>query len=761
MKKVRKALSLLLSLAVMIGMLGAFPVMQAAAQGMSLAQLQAKFPNGAYWNHYVSNYTEAADYLSGTSHYEGFADTVTYNSCALHGSANFDYFVGKYDCNYFDGGIQCCGFARKLAYDVYGTRASGWSSHSSIGNVKPGDVVHLYGAGTDPTYGHWVFVTAVSGSIITVGEANAGGPCQIRWGSSYDLSRASSVKIFSAPYAFNAGSTAKPSLDLTTEYKKYYIGETSACVCAYINNPGGTIGEVGCYLYDENGNELDSYSEQCNPDYVHSSRVPMWIDTYEDMGYTLTPGTKYQYVLYAYVDGTQYKSDRGSFTTGGSTPVQSIQLSSAQLSLNVGENHTLTATVSPSNAVASTLTWSSSQPDVAKVSASGEVTALSAGTATITVSAPNGVSASCQVTVTDYRGHLSIRSVTGHRGEECKVGIDISCDVSLSAIQFVLQYDTDVLEWISAQSFESSNVFYYDETTPGRIFIIWSSINSTYSSGSFMEMTFKVDDNAPKGISPITVDSIQAITDTGTSDLVEINMSIMEGSVVVTDNSWDGSSSLEFGIDKQRVQSGDIIKVSVNVSDLPEGGWNVLEFSLGYDSDKVQPVLQDGKEWSRGEALHVDERQVQVNLNVNPILAGAIDSDGQIWDGELLTIAFQVLDTAKPGDVLTFTPELKQFAYGTIVNNKPVSPLDLVAPYSTTIYALVEEIPEPENKTGDVDGDGQIMSADALMALQAATQKVSLEPKQQRAADVDGNGVVSSNDALQILQYATRKITSF
>lgn len=62
---------------------------------------------------------------------------------------------------------------------------------------------------------------------------------------------------------------------------------------------------------------------------------------------------------------------------------------------------------------------------------------------------------------------------------------------------------------------------------------------------------------------------------------------------------------------------------------------------------------------------------------------------------------------------------------------------------------------------GDVDQNGEVQAADALLALQAATDKVALTADQEVAADVDGEAGVSANDALMILQYSTKKIGSF
>ncbi|MGI6265072.1 MAG: glycoside hydrolase family 3 C-terminal domain-containing protein [Acutalibacteraceae bacterium] len=71
--------------------------------------------------------------------------------------------------------------------------------------------------------------------------------------------------------------------------------------------------------------------------------------------------------------------------------------------------------------------------------------------------------------------------------------------------------------------------------------------------------------------------------------------------------------------------------------------------------------------------------------------------------------------------------------------------------------ALLDGTGEPV-MAGDVDGSGDVTAADALMALQAATGKITLTADQQKRADVDGNEGVTAADALMILQAATGKI---
>lgn len=79
--------------------------------------------------------------------------------------------------------------------------------------------------------------------------------------------------------------------------------------------------------------------------------------------------------------------------------IEGIVVSPESVSLQVGETCQLTATVSPADATNKTLKWVSSDRNIAKVS-NGLVTAVSEGTATITVLSTDGTGKSAQVVVT-------------------------------------------------------------------------------------------------------------------------------------------------------------------------------------------------------------------------------------------------------------------------------------------------------------------------------------------------------------------------
>ena len=81
--------------------------------------------------------------------------------------------------------------------------------------------------------------------------------------------------------------------------------------------------------------------------------------------------------------------------------VTGVSLSLNTLTLDVGDEGTLTATITPDNASNKSINWESSDTGVATVDANGKVTAVSVGSTAITATAADGSgkSATCSVTV--------------------------------------------------------------------------------------------------------------------------------------------------------------------------------------------------------------------------------------------------------------------------------------------------------------------------------------------------------------------------
>ncbi|MEN6636518.1 MAG: Ig-like domain-containing protein, partial [Clostridiaceae bacterium] len=126
--------------------------------------------------------------------------------------------------------------------------------------------------------------------------------------------------------------------------------------------------------------------------------------------------------------------------------ITSLTLNKSELSLNVGDEETLTVTGAPSNATNKTLVWKSSNPDVASVSG-GKVIAAAKGTAVITATATDGSEkyVSCVVTVNNIQilnVSLDKSSLDLSEGDTAKV----------TATVYPANATTSNLKWTSSNS---------------------------------------------------------------------------------------------------------------------------------------------------------------------------------------------------------------------------------------------------------------------------------------------------------------------
>lgn len=92
--------------------------------------------------------------------------------------------------------------------------------------------------------------------------------------------------------------------------------------------------------------------------------------------------------------------------------VTGVTLDKTEAALNIGETLTLTPTVLPADATDKSVTWTSSDETVATVT-DGVVTAVAAGTATITVTTTDGAkTATCTVTVAEPTYNVTLKEGT-------------------------------------------------------------------------------------------------------------------------------------------------------------------------------------------------------------------------------------------------------------------------------------------------------------------------------------------------------------
>lgn len=172
--------------------------------------------------------------------------------------------------------------------------------------------------------------------------------------------------------------------------------------------------------------------------------------------------------------------------------VTGVSLSKTSLSLVEGGSETLTVTVLPDNASNKSVSWKSSDTGIATVDGSGKVTAVKAGTATITVTtADGGKTADCSVTVTE-QAKIEIK------GNTAKV------PVSGGTAEFAIQYNTtytieieqsakDWLHFVETRAMQSGTLVFTVDANKGDARTGKATVKDNEGKLSPITLTFEQD----------------------------------------------------------------------------------------------------------------------------------------------------------------------------------------------------------------------------------------------------------------------------
>ena len=179
-------------------------------------------------------------------------------------------------------------------------------------------------------------------------------------------------------------------------------------------------------------------------------------------------------------------TDKRDTTTPADVKVSRITLSaSTGLTLTKGQTQKLTATVAPANATNRTVTWKTSDKNVATVSENGLVTAVGGGDATITCTAQDGsgVKATCKVTVTV--------PVSGIQLSQTSAALTVGDTLTLTKTIYPSDATNQAVTWTSSSDAVAS------VDSNGKI--------TAKTAGSAMITCKSVSDNSVVGICNVTV----------------------------------------------------------------------------------------------------------------------------------------------------------------------------------------------------------------------------------------------------------------
>ena len=313
MKKTKKLLAALLAAAILLATIP-FVGVQVSAAGISdrLNALRTKFPDGKYWNHYAnSSHNNNGPYHTCNNSNCMNPDGYTSTPCSTH---NGVAGIGCYDCNAFDGAIQCWGFANKIFYDVFGIYASQMSKRQDTSNVAVGDWIRI----NNDT--HSAVVLSRNGNNITIVEGNYSKNCMIKWDRTISISAINYFKR-ATNYDTVNNSQTQSSISVVCLKDKDTIGETNAILWGRVYKPSSyDVTEIGIYIRKKDSTYANGWSKTETPsqNYVGYSYMQPYYDLNGELNLTLSPGTEYCYKFFAVVNGSKYWGPEETFkTTGG------------------------------------------------------------------------------------------------------------------------------------------------------------------------------------------------------------------------------------------------------------------------------------------------------------------------------------------------------------------------------------------------------------------------------------------------------------
>lgn len=200
-------------------------------------------------------------------------------------------------------------------------------------------------------------------------------------------------------YVLNTSKTPAPG-KVGQDGKYLYTNssvETSEQQCIYFKNEAGWS-QVTANLFASNGSLVESLPMTKVKDQVYACK---YSGNAQGLRVVFTNGSATSAEA-AFQKGGLYNTNGyvSQFQIGGDEiQVTSVTLSPKEISMNLGESYTVQAEVLPADAKNKTLSWTSSNTDVATVR-NGVITPQGEGTAVITATSKNGIQDQVKVTVT-------------------------------------------------------------------------------------------------------------------------------------------------------------------------------------------------------------------------------------------------------------------------------------------------------------------------------------------------------------------------
>ena len=280
-----------------------------------------------------------------------------------------------------------------------------------------------------------------------------------------------------------------------------------------------------------------------------------------------------------------------SLSSLSTIPVTGVLLGEKSLSLTVAETSQLTAEVSPSDAADKSLTWASSDTNVATVSATGLVTAKAPGTATITVTTNDGgFTDTCAVTVSRINaGSFAVTDIPNqtYTGGELTPPVEVKFNGETLTLgtDYTVEYANNINVGTATATVTGKGNF---EGAKAVTFTIVKASASGFAVTAIPNQTYTGGSIKP----PVEVKFNGAVLTLGTDYTVEYANNINVGTATVTitgKGNFEGTKAVTFAITAANASAftvtdiPDKIHTGNEITPLVEVKFNGAALTLGTD----------------------------------------------------------------------------------------------------------------------------------------------------------------------------------
>ena len=266
--------------------------------------------------------------------------------------------------------------------------------------------------------------------------------------------------------------------------------------------------------------------------------------------------------------------------------------------------------------------------------------------------------------------------------------------------------------------------------------IAFASAEPGDGPGTLLTMRIQIPPKAPVGARyPLYITAVLLEKPDGTRHEVATSGAVLSVKSPVPEKAALTVSSAE-------AKPGGTAEIAIRANDsVPHISSADLTVSLIQSTPAGRPLPKVNEASIRSGTM-LPDAQIAAHFTENHVLRIALASPSSgSGPGTLCTFLVTVPPDARPGD--TYAIDLQ----AVVGIGETEWPMQAVGGTLT----VIGEAPT-ERKKGDVNGDGAVTIADAVLALQMAVQLVSPTPDQLFAADINGNGAVSVGDVVAILR---------